>query len=492
MNAQQLKNAILQEAIEGRLVSQDPNDEPASILLEKIRKEKERLVREGKIYKKSETKPLFKDDDYPFEIPSKWKWVQLSDVSIIQEGAGIRKHQYTKEGTQLLCVTNILDGDVDLSKKKLYVSKKEYEERYQHLTPQIGDIVTACSGGSWGKIAIFNCHEIVMLNTSTLRLRFFNDLAINKYLYYVAQSKFFKDQLASQLVGIQPNFGYAHYSRICFPLPPLAEQKRIVAKIEELLPKVEKYGKAQDELNKLNEELPERLKKSILQEAIEGRLVPQDPYDEPASVLLEKIREEKKQLVKAGKLKKKDLEEAPISEDEIPFEIPDSWEWCFLKTIGNSSLGKTLDRGKASGELKPYLCTINVYWGKIDLKSVKTYQLEEDEQRKYLLQKGDLLICEGGDYGRTAVWDNDIEMYYQNALHRVRFYGNIDPHFFRYYLEFCKTVGLLEELANGMTIKHFTQNGLFSLPLPLPPLAEQKRIVAKIEQLLGEIDKLKK
>ena len=149
-----------------------------------------------------------------------------------------------------------------------------------------------------------------------------------------------------------------------------------------------------------------------------------------------------------------------------------------------------MDRGKASGELKPYLCTINVYWGKIDLKSVKTYQLEEDEQRKYLLQKGDLLICEGGDYGRTAVWDNDIEMYYQNALHRVRFYGNIDPHFFRYYLEFCKTVGLLDELANGMTIKHFTQNGLFSLPIPLPPLAEQKRIVEKVEELLPLCQKL--
>ena len=171
MTAQQLKNSILQEAIEGRLVPQDPNDEPASVLLDKIRKEKAKLVKAKLIYKKSETKPLYEEGDYPFEIPNNWKWVQLSDVSIIQEGAGIRKHQYTKEGIQLLCVTNILDGSVDLSKKALYVSEYEYKEKYQHLTPQRGDIVTACSGGSWGKIAIFDCNEVVMLNTSTLRLR---------------------------------------------------------------------------------------------------------------------------------------------------------------------------------------------------------------------------------------------------------------------------------------------------------------------------------
>lgn len=229
-----LRQSILQEAIQGRLVPQDPKEEPALELLKRIRKEKEQLVKEGKIYKKKDTPPFFDADNYPFEIPSTWVWSQLSDISIIQEGAGIRKYQYTNNGIQLLCVTNILEGSVDLSKKTLCISENEYKEKYQHLTPQKGDIVTACSGGSWGKVAVFDCDNIVMLNTSTLRLRFFNDLADNKYLYYLAQSKFFKDQLSSQLVGIQPNFGYAHYSRICIPLPPLSEQKRIVAKVEEL------------------------------------------------------------------------------------------------------------------------------------------------------------------------------------------------------------------------------------------------------------------
>ena len=229
-----LRQSILQEAIQGRLVPQDPKEEPASELLKRIRKDKVQLVKEGKIYKKKDTPPFFDADNYPFEIPSTWVWSQLSDISIIQEGAGIRKYQYTNNGIQLLCVTNILEGSVDLSKKTLCISENEYKEKYQHLTPQKGDIVTACSGGSWGKVAVFDCDNIVMLNTSTLRLRFFNDLADNKYLYYLAQSKFFKDQLSSQLVGIQPNFGYAHYSRICIPLPPLSEQKRIVAKVEDL------------------------------------------------------------------------------------------------------------------------------------------------------------------------------------------------------------------------------------------------------------------
>lgn len=492
MNAQQLKNAILQEAIEGRLVPQDPNDEPASVLLARIRKEKERLVKEGKVYKKKDTLAFYDEDNWPFEIPTNWVWAQLSDISIIQEGAGIRKYQYTKEGVQLLCVTNILDGKVDLSKKMLYVSEKEYKDKYLHLTPQIGDIVTACSGGSWGKVAIFDCNKTVMLNTSTLRLRFFSDLADNKYLYYIAQSKFLKNQLADQLVGIQPNFGYAHYSRICIPLPPLAEQHRIVTKIEELLPKVEEYGKAQDALNKLNADLPERLKKSILQEAIEGRLVPQDPNDEPASVLLDKIRQEKAQLVKSGKLKKKDLIETPITEDEIPFEIPESWEWVRLPYISTNSLGKTLNGGKTIGATKKYLCSINVYWNRIDLLKVKETPFNELDCQKYRLEKGDLLICEGGDYGRSAVWNKDDEMYYQNALHRIRFYNMINPYFYMYCMEVFKSISLLEEVAKGMTIKHLTQDALYSLAFPLPPLAEQHRIVEKLEQLLGEIDKLKK
>lgn len=512
MTGQQLKNSILQEAIEGRLVPQDPNDEPASVLLERIRAEKARLVKNGKIYKKKETLPFFSLNEYPFEIPDNWKWVQLSDVSIIQEGAGIRKHQYTNQGVQLLCVTNILDGIIDLDKKNLYVSELEYNEKYIHLTPQKGDIVTACSGGSWGKVAIFDFDKIVMLNTSTLRLRFFNDLASNKYLYYLCQSKFFKEQLSEQLVGIQPNFGYAHYSRICFPLPPLAEQHRIVEKIESLLPKVEAYGKAQEELVKLTEALPEQLKKSILQEAIEGRLVPQDPNDEPASVLLERIRTEKARLVKEKKIKKdknesriyrtddgywmehfedKNREDICIDE-EIPFELPSGWEWCRLGSVTYNH-----------GQKKP-----NEEFSYIDISSIdnKFQKLNEKENilqakeapsraRKIVLH-GDVLYATVRPYlhnmcivdktfSRESIASTGFAVLccYNDLYNKFLFYYLLSPIFDSYAND--------GDNAKGMAYPAINDEKLYKGLVPLPPLAEQHRIVEKIESLLPKIEKLK-
>ena len=314
----------------------------------------------------------------------------------------------------------------------------------------------------------------------------------SKYISFFLSSQLFSAQTKSSVSGTAYNaLTIIKLKSIILPLPPLAEQKRIVAKIEELLPKVEEYGKAQEALNKLNEELPEKLKKSILQEAIEGRLVPQDPNDEPASVLLDKIRAEKKQLVKEGKLKKKDLEETPISEDEKPFEIPDSWEWVRIPDIGISQLGKAKNPHHLSGQSLPYLCSINVYWEGINLSQTKEMLFEESEIDKYTIRKGDLLICEGGDCGRSAIWDKEKTIVYQNALHRVRFFCNIDSKYILYCLYLYKTSNQLDDYIKGETIKHLVKGELDSILFPLPPLAEQKRIVAKIEEVFKEIDKLK-
>ena len=213
----------------------------AEELVSMLLQSKAELEQKKLILKKAPTEPFYTAEDLKeWDIPDTWRWVQLSNVSIIQEGAGIRKWQYRDNGTQILCVTNILEGAIDVHKKELYISTEEYEQKYLHLTLNEGDIVTSCSGGSWGKIAFYNIPKTMMLNTSTLRMRFFNDLADNNYLYYVCKSQFFKRQLLLQLSGMQPNFGYAHYSKIMLPLPPLAEQKRIVAKIEELLPLCER------------------------------------------------------------------------------------------------------------------------------------------------------------------------------------------------------------------------------------------------------------
>ena len=170
--------------------------------------------------------------------------------------------------------------------------------------------------------------------------------------------------------------------------------------------------------------------------------------------------------------------------DEIPFDIPDSWEWVTLQTIATSSLGKTLDKAKNKGDLKPYLCSINVYWNGIDLTTVKETRLEENELPKYLLRPGDLLICEGGDVGRSAVWESTQEMYYQNALHRVRFYGEINPHYFQLLLECYKGNQILDAYSKGMTIKHLVQTALNTIVFPLPPLPEQTRIVDAVNRLL--------
>ena len=245
----------------------------------------------------------------------------------------------------------------------------------------------------------------------------------------------------------------------------------------------------------------QQLKNSILLMAVQGKLVPQDPNDEPASVLLERIHAEKERLIKEKKIKReknpsvifKGADNTPYEKidgevrslaDEVPFDIPDSWEWVTLQTIATSSLGKTLDKAKNKGNLKPYLCSINVYWDGIDLTTVKEARLEENELPKYLLRPGDLLICEGGDVGRSAVWESTQEMYYQNALHRVRFYGGINPHYFQLLLECYKGNQILDAYSKGMTIKHLVQTALNTIVFPLPPLSEQTRIVNAVKRLL--------
>ena len=174
--------------------------------------------------------------------------------------------------------------------------------------------------------------------------------------------------------------------------------------------------------------------------------------------------------------------------DEVPFDIPDSWEWVTLKMIAVTGLGKTLDKAKNQGDYKPYLCSINVYWSGIDLTTVKEARFEESELPKYELKKGDLLICEGGDVGRSAIWENEQEMYYQNALHRVRFYGGVNPHYFRLLMECYKGNKILDEQSKGMTIKHLVQSALNAIYFPLPPIQEQQRIVDKFQSLIPMLE----
>ena len=255
----------------------------------------------------------------------------------------------------------------------------------------------------------------------------------------------------------------------------------------------------------LDNYLAKQLPKSILQEAIQGKLVPQIAEEGTAQELLEQIKTEKQKLVKEGKLKKSALNDSVIFkgddnkycekigksvqciDEEIPFEIPESWVWCKFQDIANSELGKTMNKASDKGGEVPYLCSINVYWDKVDLSNVKVAPFSIAEKEKYLLQKGDLLICEGGEVGRCAIWSNDKTMYYQNALHRVRFYGDISSKFIQNVIRSYKTMGIIDKNSKGMTIKHFTKTALNSLYVPLPPFQEQQRIVAQIEKLFEQL-----
>ena len=515
MNGKQLKNSILQWAIQGKLVPQNPNDEPASVLLDKIRQEKERLIKEKKIKRDKNASIIYRGEDnsyyekmlatgevkcineeIPFEVPKGWEWTRMGNIGDWGAGATPSKSNPDYYGGNVLWLrTGELNNSV-VYDTEIKVTEKALKECSLRLN-QIGDVMIAMYGATIGKVAIVG--KELTTNQACCACTPYG--IYNYFLFYFlmeSQTDFVKKGEG----GAQPNISREKLVSHLMPVPPIQEQYRIVEKIETLLPLIDKYNDAQIQQDKLNSEIEDRLRKSILQEAIQGKLVPQIEEEGTAQELLEQIKTEKLKLVKEGKLKKSALASSVIFRgddnryyekvgkkcvditEEIPFEIPASWAWCHLNDIAESDLGKTMNKGQNSGELVPYLCSINVYWNKIDLSKIKQAQFTEIELAKYLLQKNDLLICEGGDIGRAAIWDINETMYYQNALHRVRFYGKIFPKFFLYILSLYKALGLLDKKSKGMTIKHFTKSALNSIVIPLPPLLEQKRIIEKIEQLM--------
>ena len=493
MNAQQLKNSILQEAIEGRLVPQDPNDEPASVLLDRIRKEKARLVKEGKLKKKDlEEKPI-SEDEIPFEIPENWEWVRFENIFNVRSAKRIHQSDWQHSGIPFFrgreLVQLIKTGDVN---SEIFIKEELYESLKGYGIPAKDDILISAVG-TIGRVYIVkgtkafyykDAYILCCENIGKINPQYTAMALTSPYL----QKLIHQDSMATTVAQLT----IEKAKSLVIPFPPLAEQKRIVAKIEELLPKVEAYGKAQESLDKLNEELPERLKKSILQEAIEGRLVPQDPNDEPASVLLDRIRKEKARLVKEGKLKKKDLEEIPVEEDEKPFEIPKSWEWVRIGNVYKTSSGGTPEKGH------PEFYDGDIPWVKVgDLTSL------------YIDHTEDKITEEGLNSSSAKIFPADtilLAMYCNDAIGKSSIltkpmttnqaicglYPN--PYLQKEYVYYAiqSNRSKLQEQSAGGAQKNINQKIVNDLIIPLPPFAEQKRIVAKIEQLLHEIDMLKK
>ena len=494
MNAQQLKNSILQEAIEGRLVPQDSNDEPASALLARIRKEKERLVKEGKLKKKELAVNPISEDEIPFEIPERWEWVRVEDV-IYPPKYGTSNKSLPNGSVPVLRMGNIQDGEIVFD--KLVFSNDISDNEKYNLTN--GDLLfnRTNSAELVGKTGIYRGQRPAIYAGYLILLR---PIGIHPdYLNSVLGSSYARSYCKEvKTIGVQQcNINAEKISSFIIPLPPLTEQKRIVAKIEELMPKVVEYGKAQDALNKLNAELPERIKKSILQEAISGRLVPQDPNDEPASVLLAKIRKEKEQLVKEGKLKKKDLIETPITEDEIPFDIPETWEWVRMSSLSYMISGTSYKKDDVRADGIRILRGGNIQDNSLVLCNDDVFVplLYADEQKN--IRKGDVLIVGSTGsqkvIGKPAIVMENLEKCQIGAFLRIiRPISSEVEKFIHLIFKSEYYRDNIRNLVQGTNIFNIRSEYIDDMIIPLPPLAEQHRIVEKLEQLLGEIDKLKK
>ena len=496
MTGQQLKNSILQMAVQGKLVPQDPNDEPASVLLERIRKEKERLIREGKIKKEKNPSYIFRGadnlpyekvgknepvciaDEVPFEIPESWEWAKIETISmpIGNKNNQIQSKEVLSTG-KIPVVSqgkDLIDGYCnDVSKKIDVLPLVMFGDHTRNVKYIDFEFVIGADGTKF--------HKILSCNS--------------EYIYYWML-------YAAETLR---NRGYArHYTLLkeCFiPLPPLQEQVRIVSKIKAILPLVEKYGCEESKRVSLDSAFPNLLKKSILQEAIQGKLVPQDPADEPASILLERIRAEKEQLIKAGKIKR-DKHESVIFrrdnshyekrgskevciDDELPFDIPENWCWSRLSTLCKSiSDGDHQPPPQVPSGI-PFVVISNVSSGKIDLSNTRfvSHDYYENLHESRIPCRDDILFTVTGSYGIVIPVDTEDAFCFQRHIALLKPL-QITTEFLSTWLNTPIVYEQCKHCATGTAQKTVGLNSLKNILIPIPPINEQVRILEQLEEVL--------
>lgn len=486
MTAQDLKNAILQLAVQGKLVPQDMNDEPASALLKQISAKKERLVKEGKI-KKEKNLPEITEEDVPFDIPASWRWLRLGDFCAVYNGdsinATVKQEKYSKpcDGWDFIATKDIGFDHVINYQNGIRIPFQEADFK---VAPA-GSVLLCMEGGSAGKkIGILN-KDVCFGN----KLCCFVPIAVfNKYLYYYLQSPQFFSAFMGSMTGLIGGVGAAKLKSIVIPLPPLAEQQRIVAKIEELMPLVEEYSKAEERLTALNAEFPDKLRKSILQQAIQGKLTEREPADEPASELLKRIRAEKERLIKEGKIKKeKPL--PPITEEEMPFEIPEGWEWVRLGDLGETQTGTTPSTkdSRFFGKDIPFIKPADIFFDHINYDNEGLSCLGS-KQSRIIQANSVMMVCIGGSIGKTYHNDRDVCCNQQiNTITPIQ----CNTVFIWLVLSSNYFFEALQVRATGTATPIVNKNLWCNIPVPLPPLAEQQRIVDRVNELLTLCNELK-
>ena len=465
MKAQNLKNSILQLAIQGKLVPQDANDEPAEILYAKIQAEKQKLIKEGKI-KKDKPLPLITEEEIPFAIPSTWKWLRLGELCFLDNG-----EETTNEKLPLLDAKYLRGKKIpDLRDAGVKICKGEY--------------IILVDGENSGEV--FLSSENGYMGSTFKKLHFFCADCIDYVLKILRfHQKKFRDNKKG---GAIPHLDKNLFKNILISIPPLAEQKRIVAKIEELEPLVKQYEKAETELSILNDSFPEQLKKSILQYAIQGKLVPQDANDESAEILYAKIQAEKQKLIKEGKIRK-DKPLPPITADEIPFDIPSMWKWARLGDCYDVRDG-THDTPKYVSAGVPLVTSKNLFNGMLDLSNVKFISLQDAKKinERSKVDKKDILFAMIGTIGNPVIVNIESDFCIKNMA-LIKHNKFIDSNYILYLL--IKAQDDMKKEAQGAVQSFVSLSFIRNFPIPLPPLAEQKRIVAKINELMQHCEELK-
>lgn len=484
MKAADLRKSILQAAVQGKLVPQNPHDEPATKLLERIRRENIQLIKEGKIKKEKTLLPI-SEEEPPFELPEGWVWCRLgeiaADISTGPFGSMLHKSDYVQDGIPLVNPVNMVAGKI-VSSTKMMVSQKTKDKLASYVL-NINDIVIA-RRGDLGRCAIVTARESGWIcGTGSFILRLPTDVFLSYFtLFFGTPSsvgQLMKDSVGSTMNNLNHNI----LNDLLFPLPPLAEQQRIVVAVNGLMALCDELEAAEAELDTLESQFAEYLLKSILQAAVQGKLVPQNIHDEPADKLLERIRAEKAKLIKSGKLKKeKPL--PPITEDEMPYDLPDGWVWCRLGEVISLISGRDLELSQINDN-----CTgIPYITGASAILNGKIIITRWTKHSCVISELGDLLVTCKGTVGKMAFNDYGA-LHIARQIMAIHFFVNlISSQYVQIYIE--SYVHKLHVLAKSI-IPGIARQDLLTLPIPIPPLAEQQRIVAKANELMALCDALK-
>ena len=525
MTGQQLKNSILQMAVQGKLVPQDPNDEPASVLLERIRVEKEQLIKEGKIKKEKNPSVIFRGadnlpyekigknepvciaDEVPFDIPESWEWVRLQNICNIVSARRVHQSDWKSSGIPFYRAREIgVLADKGKVDNDLFVSEKLYNDFAKSGVPHPGDLMVTAVG-TLGKVYVVQPQDrFYYKDASVICLENFGRI-IPEYLQLVMMSPYMTSLIKSKSTGTTVGtITIVCAKQYLIPIPPLNEQRKIVKRLGNLKLLIESYAEEESALSKLNTQFPEILKKSILQYAVQGKLVPQDPADEPASVLLERILTEKKKLIKAGKIKR-DKHESVIFrrdnsyyekmngierciDDELPFEIPESWEWCRLGTILQKLTDGTHSTPKYAASGIPFISVKDISSGKISFERTKFISKTEHEllASRCDPHRDDILLTKVGTTGIPVLVDTDRPFSIFVSVAQLRFSTELLDKFFLIYLLKSPLVQTqCRENTKGVGNKNWVMRDIANTLICIPPLAEQKRIQASLANVLKSI-----